>query len=72
MKTLMRLSAAMAILLMSLPASAGTQGRVTGRVTDSAGNPVEGVTVTITTPALKYFKLTSKTGADGQVGDDRE
>ncbi|HEY6051614.1 MAG TPA: carboxypeptidase regulatory-like domain-containing protein [Thermoanaerobaculia bacterium] len=66
MKTLMRLSAAMAILLMSLPAIAGTQGRVTGRVTDSAGNPVEGVTVTITTPALKSFKLTSKTTADGK------
>jgi tetratricopeptide (TPR) repeat protein len=66
MKILMRLSAAMAILLMSLPASAGTQGRVTGRVTDSAGNPVEGVTVTVTTPSLKSFKLTSKTGADGK------
>lgn len=66
MKTLMRLSAAMAILLMSLPASAGTQGRVTGRVTDSAGNPVEGVTVTVTTPALKSFKLSSKTAADGK------
>ncbi|HYK43370.1 MAG TPA: tetratricopeptide repeat protein [Thermoanaerobaculia bacterium] len=66
MKTLMRLSAAVAILLMSLPALAGTQGRVTGRVTDSAGNPVEGVTVTITTPALKSFKLSSKTGADGK------
>jgi tetratricopeptide (TPR) repeat protein len=66
MKILMRLSAAMAILLMSLPAIAGTQGRVTGRVTDSAGNPVEGVTVTITTPSLKSFKLTSKTTADGK------
>ena len=66
MKILMRLSAAIAILLMSLPASAGTQGRVTGRVTDSAGNPVEGVTVTVTTPSLKSFKLSSKTGADGK------
>ena len=66
MKILMRSLAAIAILLMSLPAVAGTQGRVTGRVTDSAGNPVEGVTVTITTPALKSFKLTSKTGADGK------
>ena len=66
MKTLMRLSAAAAILSISLPAFAGTQGRVTGRVTDSAGNPVEGVTVTITTPALKSFKLSSKTAADGK------
>ena len=42
MKILMRSLAAIAVLLMSLPAVAGTQGRVTGRVTDSAGNPVEG------------------------------
>ena len=39
MKILMRSLAAIAILLMSLPAVAGTQGRVTGRVTDSAGSP---------------------------------
>ncbi|MDQ2969578.1 MAG: tetratricopeptide repeat protein [Acidobacteriota bacterium] len=68
MKTLLRLSAALAILLTALPALAGTQGRVTGKVTDSAGNPVEGVTVTVTTPAIKTFKLSTKTSSDGRYG----
>lgn len=68
MKTLLRLSAALAILMTALPAQAGTQGRVTGKVTDSAGNPVEGVTVTVTTPAIKNFKLSAKTSSDGRYG----
>jgi len=66
MKILMRLSAAAAILLCALTLQAGTQGRVTGKVVDSAGKPVDGVTVTITTPSIKTFKVASKTGSDGK------
>jgi Tfp pilus assembly protein PilF len=68
MKMLLRLSAALAILMTALPALAGTQGRVTGKVTDSAGKPIEGVTVTVTTPAIKNFKLSTKTSSDGRYG----
>ncbi len=68
MKTILRAVAGIALLLVSAGAQAWTQGRVAGKVTDSGGNPIEGVTVTITTPALKNFKLTGKTGRDGKYG----
>lgn len=71
MKSIMRLSplaAALGILMTALPALAGTQGRVTGKVTDTAGNPVEGVVVTVTTPSIKNFKLSTKTTKDGRYG----
>ena len=68
MKTLMRLTAAAAIFLAAIAAEAGAQGRVVGKVTDSAGNAVEGVVVTLTTPAIKNFKLSTKTGSDGRYG----
>ena len=41
---------------------------VTGTVTDSSGAPVEGATVTITTPSLTTFKLTLKSDAKGKYG----
>lgn len=66
MKIRMRLIAAAPILLCALTVRAGTQGRVTGKVVDSAGAPVEGVTVTVTTPSIKTFKVSSKTGSDGK------
>jgi tetratricopeptide (TPR) repeat protein len=47
---------------------AGTQGRGTGKVVDSAGQPVEGVTVTITTQSIHTFKLTVTTKKDGSYG----
>jgi Tfp pilus assembly protein PilF len=68
MKTISRLAAALTLVLAALPAGAGTQGRVTGKVTDSAGNALEGVTVTITTSSIKNFKLSTKTGKDGHYG----
>src|ERR1700674_2298217 len=68
MKTLLRLSAALAILMAALPPQAGTRGRVTGKVTDSAGKPLEGVIVTVTTSAIKNFKMSTKTSADGRYG----
>src|SRR5262245_37313102 len=68
MKTMTRTLIPLAILLLALPALAGTQGRGTGKVVDSAGQPVEGVTVTITTPSIKTFKLSVTTKKDGSYG----
>jgi tetratricopeptide (TPR) repeat protein len=66
MKTMRR--ALVSLLLAAGVAFAAGQGRLTGKVTDSAGNPVEGVTVTVTTPNLTTFKLTLKTDRKGQYG----
>jgi tetratricopeptide (TPR) repeat protein len=61
-------SALAALMLLAAGAQAGTQGRVSGKVTDSAGNPIDGVTVTVTTPSIKTFKLSVKTDKQGQYG----
>ena len=68
MKTLTRTLSLLAILLFALPVQAGTQGRATGKVLDSAGNPLEGVTVTVTTPSIRNYKLTVTTKKDGSYG----
>lgn len=68
MKTVLRLTAAFALFLAAFAAVAGTQGRVTGKVTDSAGNPLDGVAITITTSSIRNFKLTTKSGKDGRYG----
>ena len=65
MKNTLRTLAALLILLPALPALAGTQGRASGKVLDSAGNPVEGVTVTVTTPSIRSFKIAVTTRKDG-------
>jgi tetratricopeptide (TPR) repeat protein len=62
-----------AILLALLAGLSGTllavgQGRIVGKVTDGAGTPLEGVKVTITTPALTNFKIELKTDKDGKWG----
>lgn len=57
---------ALAILATAAAMLAGAQGRLTGKVTDSAGNPLEGVTVTVTTKNITTFKLTLKTDKKGQ------
>jgi tetratricopeptide (TPR) repeat protein len=54
------------LLLSALTALAGSQGRVIGTVVDGKGNPVEGVTVTITTPALAKYKQVLTTDKDGK------
>jgi len=41
---------------------------VTGKVLDSAGAPVEGVLVTVTTAAIRNFKVTVTTKKDGTYG----
>lgn len=68
MKNTLRTLAALLILLPALPALAGTQGRASGKVLDSAGNPVEGVTVVVTTPSIRSFKITVTTKKDGSYG----
>jgi tetratricopeptide (TPR) repeat protein len=59
-------AAALALLLPASSAQAGIQGRLTGKITDAAGDPVEGVTVTITTTAINNFKLSQKSDKDGR------
>lgn len=48
--------------------SAGAQGRLKGKVTDSAGKPIEGVAVTVTTPNLRTFKMSLKSDKKGDWG----
>jgi tetratricopeptide (TPR) repeat protein len=61
-----------ALTALSLAAAAylraGAECRVKGIVTDSAGNPVEDVEITITTPSLTTLHLSSKTGKRGDYG----
>ena len=47
---------------------AGAQARLKGKVTDSAGNPIEAATITITTPNLRTFKMTLKSDKKGEWG----
>lgn len=68
MKNTLRTLAALLVLLPAIPALAGTQGRASGKVLDSAGNPVEGVTVTVTTPSIRSFKISVTTRKDGSYG----
>ena len=68
MKNTLRILAALTILLPALAARAGTQGRVAGKVLDSAGNPIEAVNITVTTPSLKAYKLSVTTKKDGSYG----
>lgn len=67
MKKLTVLAAAAAFSLAAL-AGAGAQARLTGKVKDLAGNPIEGATVTLTTPNLNTFKVVLKTDKKGQYG----
>ena len=68
MKNTLRILAALMILLPALAAQAGTQGRANGKVVDSAGNPVEGANITVTTPSIRNFKLSVTTKKDGTYG----
>src|SRR6266550_4081707 len=65
MRHTIRLAAALAGFLAAGYLHAGAQCRLLGVVTDSAGAPVEGANVTVTTPGLTTFKLSLKTDAKG-------
>ena len=67
MKNTMRWAAAVAGFLAAASLWADpAQCRLVGTVTDSSGAPIDGVTLTITTPSLKIFKTTQKTDAKGK------
>jgi tetratricopeptide (TPR) repeat protein len=68
MKKLTRTLTALAVFGFSAILFAGAQARLKGKVTDTAGNPLEGVTVTLTTPNLRIFKVTLKTDKKGEYG----
>ncbi len=64
------LSAALIAILFAVSglALAGPQARIVGKVTDGEGKPLEGVTVTITTPKLGKFKVVLTSDKDGKWG----
>jgi tetratricopeptide (TPR) repeat protein len=67
MKNSMRWAAAAAGFLTAASLWADpSQCRLIGTVTDSSGAPIDGVTLTVTTPSLKMFKMTQKTDAKGK------
>ena len=49
-------------------ALAGAQARIVGKVIDGTGAPIEGATVTVTTPHLGNFKVVLTTDKDGKWG----
>jgi tetratricopeptide (TPR) repeat protein len=62
---------AAAVLTALVPAAlllAASQARLNGVVTDASGQPIEGATITITTPSLTNFKLTFKSDKGGKYG----
>ncbi|MGH9399180.1 MAG: tetratricopeptide repeat protein [Thermoanaerobaculia bacterium] len=65
MKTTHRALGALLGLCVAAAMLAGAQARLTGKVLDSAGNPLEGATVTVTTKNIASFKITLKTDKRG-------
>jgi len=66
MRITMRMAAALTAFLAAGFLHAGAQCRLVGSVTDSAGAPVDGVSVVITTPNLTTFKHSVKTDSKGK------
>ncbi len=66
MKITMRMTAALTAFLAAGFLHAGAQCRLMGSVTDSAGAPMEGVSVIITTPKLGTFKHSVTTDGKGK------
>jgi len=66
-KTIRALTALVAFGIASF-ALAGAQARLKGKVTDASGNPVDGATITVTTPSLRLFKVTLKSDKKGEYG----
>ena len=64
------LSAGLIAILVAVSgiALAGAQARIVGKVTDGTGNPLEGVTITVTTPNLGNFKVVLTSDKDGKWG----
>ena len=64
------LSAALIAMLIAVSgiALAGPQARIVGTVTNAKGGPIEGATITITTPAFGKFKVVLTSDKDGKWG----
>lgn len=62
------LTAAVLTALIPVALLAVSQARINGVITDAAGQPVEGASITITTPSLTNFKLTFKSDKAGKWG----
>jgi tetratricopeptide (TPR) repeat protein len=63
-----RVLTALALFGMASLVLAGAQARLRGNVTDSSGKPIEGATITVTTPNLRTYKLTLKSDKKGDWG----
>lgn len=68
MKKVTRAVTALAAFGFAALLFAGSQGRLKGKITDSSGAPIEGATVTVTTPNLRTFKMTLKSDKRGEWG----
>ena len=68
MKNARRIFPALAALLYAAAAFAGMQGRLTGTVTGPDGTPLEGVVITVTTPNIATFHMSTKTDNKGHYG----
>jgi tetratricopeptide (TPR) repeat protein len=66
MRITMRVAAALGAFLSAGFLHAGAQCRLVGTVTDTAGAPIEGAAIIVTTPKLGTFKLTLKTDGKGK------
>ncbi len=67
MRRTVTLLAIATLVLAALPTAAQvTAGRVAGKVVDPEGNPIPGVTVTVTTPDMPSFKLVKRTNRKGR------
>jgi tetratricopeptide (TPR) repeat protein len=66
MKNTFRTLAALAAFFAAAFAQGGAQCRLQGTIKDSGGNPVDGASVTITTPSMTSFKTSLKTDGTGR------
>ena len=55
-----------ALVAITNDAAAQAGGRISGKVEDQAGNPIEGVQVTAISPAMENFKLEKTTNKKGK------
>ena len=55
-----------ALVAVTNDAAAQAGGRIAGKVEDQAGNPIEGVQVTATSPAMDGFKIEKTTNSKGK------
>ncbi len=60
--------AAIALAAIPLELPGQQQGRIEGTVKDGKGNPLEGVKITITTPAITTFRVELTSRKDGRWG----